>query len=361
MVIAIIAVLIALLLPAVQAAREAARRAQCINNMKQIGLALHNYHSSNNSFPPGGNPARVNASGESGVPPYGVAGTWGSWSAQSFLLAYLEGGTVYNTLNFSLVNQSDSAAGEAVQFTGIGTRIASFLCPSSPEPQGTLDSGVRAPGNNYFASVGASLTFDGGCCGSATPNGPFSSPPASSIGISNVTDGTSNTIGFGEWRTGDFNANKLSMPQDVINIGVPPQGVNVWGDPTVSMPAGAVPFTQWLQKCAGAAPGSTAGGGDAWKTNQSWIGEQWHQGMFGRTLGNTLLAPNPPYPNCRTCSWLGDWDCPGMYGMSSFHSGGANIGMLDGSVKFLKSSANMQTVWSLGSISQGEVLSSASH
>ena len=57
----------------------------------------------------------------------------------------------------------------------------------------------------------------------------------------------------------------------------------------------------------------------------SYLGQAWNQGMFGWTLGNTLLAPNPPYPNCRMCAWDGDWDCPGMYGLSSFHPGGGNV------------------------------------
>ncbi len=80
--------------------------------------------------------------------------------------------------------------------------------------------------------------------------------------------------------------------------------------------------------------------------------------MFGYSLGNTLLAPNPNIPNCRTCSWNGDLDCPGMYGMSSFHPGGANIAMADGSVRYLKSSTAMNIVWGLGSKAGGEIISS---
>ena len=83
-VIAIIAVLIALLLPAVQAAREAARRAQCVNNLKQIGLALHNYHQAVNAFPWGDGPDE-----------------WNVWSSVALALPYFEGTTVFNAINFS--------------------------------------------------------------------------------------------------------------------------------------------------------------------------------------------------------------------------------------------------------------------
>src|SRR5271157_319813 len=93
-VIAIIAVLISLLLPAVQSAREAARRAQCTNNLKQIGLAMHNYHTANNTFPPG-TAASYNTQNPGCI-------AWMGWSAQALMLNYLEQAPLYNAANFSL-------------------------------------------------------------------------------------------------------------------------------------------------------------------------------------------------------------------------------------------------------------------
>jgi len=366
-VIAIIAVLISLLLPAVQSAREAARRAQCTNNLKQLGLGLANYESANGSYPASYGTQTWNRENWS---------TWGSWSPQSQLLPYFEQGPVYNAINFSTISQgnpSDLPSGLAAQVTAVTSRISSFICPSNPTIVGTW-LGSPNPGIAYFASVGSSLGWYGSNAGGAESNGIFmyaggdvrNNDRSAPRKISSVTDGTSNTIAFGEWRIGDFDEFKLSIPQDVVNLRQPMPGVDQWGSPLMNMPAGAQPFQQWLNMCAGYAPQALKPSGDCsgdtpWCSNISWLGKHWAQGMFGYTLGNVLLAPNPPYPNCRMCSWDGDLDCHGMYTLSSYHPGGGNVAFADGSVHFLKSSAAMRIVWSLGSRAQGEVLSSDSY
>ena len=121
-VIAIIAVLIALLLPAVQSAREAARRIQCTNNLKQLGLAMHNYHTSNNSFPQGC------AASFNSINPGCIA--WSGWSAQALMLGYMEGSPIYNACNFMIDPFSTSISPAVNGCTGVYTKIAAFLCPS---------------------------------------------------------------------------------------------------------------------------------------------------------------------------------------------------------------------------------------
>jgi len=357
-VIAIIAVLIALLLPAVQSAREAARRSQCLNNMKQLGLALANYESAQGAYPASYGTGKA-ANGWSGS-------TWGSWSPQAQILGYFEQQPVYNAINFSLVSHGSGAkAGDLTQVTAITTRINSLVCPSTPTIPGTY-YGKPIAGNSYFASVGSSLHWVGGS-GNSTPNGIFQSGNSqegalAAKGVRDVTDGTSNTIAFGEWRIGDQDSTKLSI-QDVISHGVgDPPGITCdgWGNPLMNMPAGGAGFLTWMNTCASLAPASTKQS-PGWEYNMSYLGQAWNQGMFGWTLGNVLTAPNAPYYNCRMCAWDGDWDCPGKYSLSSFHPGGGNVAFADGSVRFLKASTAIQVVWALGSANQNEVLSADSY
>jgi prepilin-type N-terminal cleavage/methylation domain-containing protein/prepilin-type processing-associated H-X9-DG protein len=357
-VISIIAVLIALLLPAVQSAREAARRAQCTNNIKQVALALHNYISSTDALPVVANLWFTNKT---------VATTWGLWSPQSKLLPYFDQGPLYNAINFNMPCKW-TGGGAFVNHSLSATRISSFLCPSSPLPRGSIDclSQFQDPGNNYFASTGATTHFEmyNGANGLfGVYQGPMGTgvgcweQPTPALSIRDIQDGTSNTVAFGEWQTGDFDCNKLTIPSDVINPVAPPWGMNN-GMNFPNSPAVVAQFMTWLNTCAATAPGTINHQGTNWEYNMSYQGASWDQGMFGYALGNMLLPPNPRYPNCRGCSWYGDWDCdPSIHTLSSFHPGGANVGFADGSVRFLKSSTALNIIWALGTRAGGEVIS----
>jgi type II secretory pathway pseudopilin PulG len=190
-VIAVIAVLISLLLRAVQSAREAARRAQCINNLKQIGLALHNYHQVGDSFPLGASEYIVstNATRNNNI-------QWDNWSCHIMMLPYMEMQPMYNARHFDVGNN------EGVNFyinsTVTLSRIKGFLCPSD------LRAGVGAPNvNNSNSSNDNSYV---GSQGTTTMTPQVNSATGSTglffyyvvYGIRDVTDGTSNTVAFSE-------------------------------------------------------------------------------------------------------------------------------------------------------------------
>jgi prepilin-type N-terminal cleavage/methylation domain-containing protein/prepilin-type processing-associated H-X9-DG protein len=349
-VITIIAVLIALLLPAVQAAREAARRAQCVNNLKQIGLALHNYHQTNDCFP-GGFYLTWNVTSQKFV-------IDADFSPHARLLPYMEQQPLYNAANFNLARYNASAGWGTVNWTVTSTRLSMFLCPSCPPPSFNMTASgypAIAPGNNYLASLGSSFEFmnnSNSALATVTsggpPNGVFQGVSGGPIGIAHIPDGTSNTIAFFETKVGSGNRNLFSADTDIVFLGSPPAGVTR-NTRTMSMPAGSANFLAWAQQCTVALETVH----DRWQ--RVLLGQYWISGIVGFTLGNTLLPPNSKYTNC---SFDGFYlQNPGMIRMSSFHSGGGNTLMCDGSVKFLKDSTDIQVVWALGSRAQGEVIS----
>jgi prepilin-type N-terminal cleavage/methylation domain-containing protein/prepilin-type processing-associated H-X9-DG protein len=361
-VVAIIAVLIALLLPAVQAAREAARRSQCTNNMKQIGLALHNYHNVFDCFPPGAlgyytdrNIANNNS----------LTNGW-SPSAHVRLLANLEQQAIYNCVNWSLGIYGDAYGSYANETVSL-TRLNVFLCPSDTPPTSTgignapLNSGPVAAGNSYFACVGGTLEF-AGQQSAGPPNGMFQYVGTAGngrIGTRDVRDGLTNTIAFGEWKMGSLNYNIVTIPNDVIMIGSLPAGTTrnngTLNFPNPTLVAG---FMKWAQQCAAGAA-STANRGNHQTVA---LGAHWAVGLTGLTMGTAALPPNPPYPNCNLTTGSGNSiDNVGMYNMASYHAGGANTLMGDGSVRFLKNSLANTVLWALGSRAQGEVIDASSY
>ena len=227
--------------------------------MKQIGLALHNYHSTNDAFPLGGN---ANNPGPGNI--WGPPGSqWGAWSAETMILSYIEQGPIYNAINFSYEAWGADGNGQNSNFSAVGNRINSYLCPSSPPMNGTMGTigGVAKvwPGNNYFASIGSSVMWRGD--ESPKPNGVFAnSGPVN--GLRDIIDGASNTIVYGEFKTGDQDNTKKSL-QDIIGLPSWPE-FNVGGDrdiqgPLANMPAGGAALLIALQQAAQAWQTGTGG------------------------------------------------------------------------------------------------------
>lgn len=199
-VIAIIAVLIALLLPAVQQAREAARRTQCANNLKQLGLAMHNYESSNLCFPPGSiGPMAGNSSFTAPWADPGVGGCcpWGHFSWSAIILPFVDGANVYNTIDFTVPAYTFSIiengaqrgpAGDPKNMKAANSQPAVFVCPSAPRVQPATQH------KDYGINGGT-----GTCCPERSQAGMTGIAFVNSrIRIAEITDGTSSTLMFAE-------------------------------------------------------------------------------------------------------------------------------------------------------------------
>jgi prepilin-type N-terminal cleavage/methylation domain-containing protein/prepilin-type processing-associated H-X9-DG protein len=324
-VIAIIAVLIALLLPAVQSAREAARRASCINNMKQIGLAIHNYESANGSFPVGliMNPdvydqGTPNACGWA---PFG-------YSFFALILPNMELSTVYNSINFWFPPGGHSSTGfpctlmdcGAVNRTGMITQINSYVCPSD-FPQTPYPITTSTNGYSHCSYAGSAGTFDiwhwycgcppgaGGlsCQGSVQIAGDgvfYGNVP---VRLQGITDGTSNTMAAGEF------SRFVNDPDYIFNS----WSRNLWF-------SSASPGATRIESTASTVPRMNA----PFLLNDS--------SFFSATLT----------PTGETNAWaflqIGfDYRTLGQFGFRSQHPGGANFLFCDGSVKFLKQTIDM--------------------
>ena len=370
-VIAIIAVLIALLLPAVQAAREAARRSQCVNNMKQIGLAMHNYHSSNGTFPQG-HSMSAHQAGYSGA----YAG-WTEWSAQAEMLGFIEQNAIYNAINFSFCGGYDY--GFLCNSTGAFATINSFLCPSDNNSKGAMfnqgwGNYANPPGNNnYRGSVGTTSLagynqpgnpyYVGPGYGACAPD-PFnisggnpSCGPTStgvfaywaSYGLRDITDGSSNTVAYGESLVGDPSVSNGSRRNNSVTGVSAADSYNVL-DASMMLASGNLATA--LNACTA-----------AYKSNTNVVndnGVRWAWGAVGMTLFQTIVPPNSTtyaWNSCRSGCGGCSPDDSSYSNAQSNHPGGCNFLMADGSVKFIKSTVAMQTYLAIGTRANGEVVS----
>ena len=327
-VIAIIAVLIALLLPAVQAAREAARRSQCVNNLKQIGLGLHNYHQGLNSFPMGVSYTNL---GIPGGPFSGGNNPWGQWSAQAMMMPYMEMQPLYNAANFNLPIDGPGN-GYASNSTVNLTKINTFMCPSDGNT-GAVSGNLNSYYGCYGTSASPALLQTTGLFAFLT-----------SYSIANVLDGTSNTIAFSEGLVGPG-----TMPGNFRSFSKGSVGEGQYQDVFATVPLGTM------------APGTTVPAQLAMcnaSTNlQGLKGLRWAGGDTGFTLFNTVVPPNSTQYKWGTCkNGGGGIDEADYVNAQSNHSGGVNCMMADGSVRFVKDSIAWGTWWALGTKANGEVV-----
>jgi prepilin-type N-terminal cleavage/methylation domain-containing protein/prepilin-type processing-associated H-X9-DG protein len=329
-VIAIIAVLIALLLPAVQAAREAARRSQCTNNLKQIGLAIHNYVSVNDVVPPGGAygpPAPVGATAD---------GSTQSYSMKVRILPYLEQQTLYNAYNLNYSGYQYAVVSNAMNQTVISAKVSVLQCPSdsnvgnlSTINGGTL--GLVIGVSSYFSSNGTAREYNGGNLTGPTWYVGGNNNMGRMLTFASIRDGLSNTVIFSEITKGNAGANK---PLSNVVDGSAPTGVGAAGSD----------YADYQACLAG-----------KWTSLWDYKGEYWTDEEAGR--GGTYSHTMPP--NTKSCNYGGPWDnriCAGSY-----HPGGVNVLMMDGSVRFIKNTINYPTWLGIGTVSLGEVISSDSY
>jgi prepilin-type N-terminal cleavage/methylation domain-containing protein/prepilin-type processing-associated H-X9-DG protein len=298
-VIAIIGILIARLLPAVQAAREAARRSQCTNNLKQIGLALQNYESTYRCLP----------SARTGSPHL--------WSAQAQILPYLEGGNIHKTINFKY------GVLDPVNVQAVRAIIPTYLCPSDPS-QDRLHPDFGP--NNYMANAGTGLQNGG----SFRDYGPEGTQPIdgvffdrSAVRFADIADGLSNTAAYSETIKGTGADTTGSAPTDKLRqFAVGPQ---------------LIPVTDAF--CAGLT---------------SWSGQrgrEWARGNLNAASYNHFLTPNHASSDCLSGNVMGRTSA------RSHHPGGVSVLFVDGHIAFVSNTIDLASWRGIATRNRGEVLS----
>ena len=328
-VIAIIAVLIALLLPAVQAAREAARRSQCVNNLKQLGLSLHNYESTNGSFPAGriwnGTNWKSIFSGEQNTP----------WFC--LMLPYFEQGALANAFNFALGSEGPVLGATNIpaldaNSTVSASKLAVFQCASDRQNTFIINPSYVGPkyGSAPFVSSKGNYAVSWGNVGWGQNLSVSSGPPLTeyrqsafghkmNITIASITDGTSNTVFVGEVLQG--------AQYDVRGM--------MWS----SVPGGASFSSRFTPN-----------------SYKDFYNLQTGADYLNNNAG--LFCTSEPIQGLACTAGASDKDA--FAGSRSRHAGGVNVGLGDGSVRFIKNSISAQIWLGLNTISGGEILSSDS-
>jgi prepilin-type N-terminal cleavage/methylation domain-containing protein len=308
-VIAIIAILVALLLPAVQAAREAARRASCKNNLKQIGLALHNYHEAYRAFPPS---LCLTFNGR----------PFGEFSAQARLLPYLEQANLQNLIDFKTTYK--------VQEQVARVRVPIYLCPSEINDRQSVRDGIEQYPLNYAANQGTWLVYNpvtgnGG-------NGVFA--PNSHLSFRDLTDGTSNTLAFAEVKAFQPNVKEAPSPGPA-----PPS------DPAAIGSLGA------------------SGEFDPIDSHTEWIEGRVHQTGFTTTFGPNTRVPcndgSRTWDIDYTSAEEGDSPTVPTYAAvtsRSYHAGIVNVLLMDGSARPVTENINAFIWRNLGARNDGNVV-----
>ena len=317
-VIAIIAVLISLLLPAVQSAREAARRTQCINNLKQIGLALANYETANSALPPTNILAGIGT---------GAAVVENGWSALARIAPYLEQENMFNLINFNVKYSN------VQNLTVVGLKVAAFNCPSEK------DSSPANPiygVSSYAVNMGDWFIWGGYGNGGVNAvsqkknNGLFGINYSSTL--QSITDGTSNTISISE------GTNKKLTYRCGSNTGPWP------------MTFYAPDQNQLLQVAQSSCSRTKDPGHSRWANGNCYYG--------GLTFG---LTPNTQSPDLVTQDENDGSPTFAILTANSYHPGGVNTVFVDGSVRFIKNSISSLTWRALGSPAGNEVISADSY
>ncbi len=353
-VIAIIGILVALLLPAVQAARGAARRMTCSNNLKQFGLAAQNYHDVHKTFPRYGFQSYLN-----GDPPSWTNREWDErwriwqgYSVHTMLLPYMEQQVIFSKIRFA-PNAAPPAEGNVIdpfvwynqRYTQDGrsraiwnNRLPEFICPSADKPPATPTDNLwtGGPGSNYAVSAGPTLWWVGDF---NTAPGAFS--PNKETSMAEFKDGTANTIFAGEVLTGNGNGNIYLPGEPIRNRQY--SGPGPWHWPNLPQDL----MEEWGIQCDGNL-------GDHLSSNGwGWLGANYTQTVF-----NTVVQPNWRYPTCIATGPPGySSDRDGNYPSRSNHGPGSMHLFADGSVHFLKESIEYNLYQAFGTKAGGDIAS----